>query len=127
MRVIYKPGQGRYARIAMGVFLAFFVGYGCKSLQGLLGTTDMSTLAVKGIPVAVFLAAVAAIAVALNYPKLADYLIETEVEMGRVIWPSRKEVMASSLAVIAMLLLMAALLYGADRLLLAILELVNLY
>lgn len=127
MKVIYKPGQGRYARIATGVFLAFFVGYGCKSLQGLLGATDLSTLAVKAIPVAVFLVSVATIAFALNYAKLADFLIETEVEMGRVIWPSRKEVMASSLVVIVTLLMMAALLYGADWVLLVILELVNLY
>jgi len=127
MGIVYKPGQGRYARIATGVFLAFFAGYGCRSLQQVLGSTSLPSIAVKVIPVALFLIAVAVISLGLNYPRLADFLIETEIEMGRVVWPTRKEVLASSLVVIVTLLLMAALLYGADWLLLAVLRVVGLY
>jgi len=127
MGIVYKPGQGRYARIATGAFLAFFAGYGCRSLQQVLGSTSLPSIAVKVIPVALFLVAVAVISLGLNYPRLADFLIETEIEMGRVVWPTRKEVLASSLVVIVTLLVMAALLYGADWLLLAVLRVVGLY
>lgn len=127
MSVIYKPGQGRHARVAMGVFLALFVGFGCASLKGVLDSTMLHMLAKKFIPVGVFLVLVLGIALALNYPKLADFLIDTEMEMGRVIWPTRREVFASALVVIVALVAMAAFLYGADQLLLSALKAVKLY
>jgi preprotein translocase subunit SecE len=127
MGVIYKPGQGRYARISTGVLLGLFVGYGCNSLRYLLGGTSLSAVLARVIPVAVFLVAAAGIAFALNYPKFADFLIETEIEMGRVIWPTRKAVLGSSVVVIVTVLVMAALLFGADELLLWLLRRLRLY
>ena len=128
MSVIYKPGQGRYTRIGTGAFLALFAGFGCSSLHIVLGMTErLSPLAQKVIPVGLFLALVAAIALLMNWPKLADFLIETEIEMARVIWPSRRDVMGSSLVVIITVLVMAAFLHGADWVLLKLLEGVRLY
>ena len=127
MSMIYKPGQGRHARIAMGVFLALFAGFGCASLKGVLDSTELHMLAKKFIPVGVFLVSVVVIALGLNYPKLANFLIDTEMEMGRVIWPTRREVFASSLVVIVALVVMAAFLYGADQVLLSLLKAVKLY
>lgn len=127
MSVIYKPGQGRYARVSTGVLLALFVGYGCSSLRHVLGGTSVSSVLARVIPVGVFLLAAAGIALALNYPRFADFLIETEIEMGRVVWPTRKAVLASSVVVIVTVLVMAALLFGADELLWWILDSVGLY
>lgn len=128
MSVIYKAGQGRYTRIATGAFLALFAGFGCSSLYYVLGMTErLDALARRAIPVGLFLALVAAIALLMNWPKLADFLIETEVEMTRVIWPSKREVIGSSLVVIITVLVMAAFLHGADWVLLKLLEGVRLY
>ncbi len=128
MSIIYKPGQGKYARIAAGGFLAFFVGYGCISLQGVLGQfEEVSPVAARAIPVGIFLVSLAVIALVMNYPRFADLLIETEIEIGRVVWPTRNEVMASAMVVIVAVILMAALLYGADWLLLMILRIIGLY
>lgn len=131
---IYKPGQGRYARIATGVLLALLVGYGCASLRQVL--SEAGTLVESGrltltyaqvVPVVVFVLSTAALAAALNYPKFADFLIETEIEMGRVVWPTRKAVFTSAVVVIITMLVMAGFLYGADRLLLRLLKVVGLY
>ena len=127
MSAIYKPGQGRYARVGAGVFIALFAAYGCSSLGRFLGTTSLDPVFVKVIPVAVFLALMVALAFALNYARLADFLIETEIEMGRVIWPTRREVIVSSMVVIITVVVMAAFLYGADRLLLVALRAIRLY
>jgi preprotein translocase SecE subunit len=127
MGFIYKPGQGRYTRISTGVFLGLFAGFGCSSLYKVLDMTALSPMARKFVPVGVFLGLVAVIAVLMNWRKLADFLIETETEMIRVIWPSRREVIASSLVVIITVVVMAAFLHGADWLLLKLLEGVGLY
>lgn len=130
---IYKPGQGRYARIGAGVLLGVLVAYGCRSLAGQIPTGNlMETSAItltyeQVIPVVVFLGVILGLAIALNMPKVADFLIETEIEMGRVIWPSRAAVIASSTVVIVTMVVMAALLWGVDFGLLKILELVRLY
>jgi len=38
---------------------------------------------------------------AVNHPRLVDFLAETEVEMTKVAWSSRKEVVGSSVVVVA--------------------------
>ncbi len=132
--MIYKPGQGRYARISSGVLLGLLVAYGCQSLRGLLADAGdlvqlgwiTLTYAQVG-PAAVFLLAAAALAFALNRAKVADFLIETEIEMGRVMWPTRRAVVSSSVVVIITLLVMAGFLYGVDYLFLELLKLIGLY
>ncbi|MCD6404903.1 MAG: preprotein translocase subunit SecE [Planctomycetes bacterium] len=131
---IYKPGQGRYARISAGVLLGLLIAYGCASLRGALSeagtlvTFSRFTLTyAQVVPVAIFILAVAAIAVGLNYPKFADFLIETEIEMGRVVWPTRQAVVASSVVVIVTVVGMAMMLWAVDKGLVALLELVKLY
>lgn len=131
---IYKPGQGRYARISTGVLLGLLVAYGCASLKGALseaGTlmtfSRFALTYAQVVPVVVFIVLVTAIALGLNYAKFADFLIETEIEMGRVVWPTRKEVFASSTVVIVAVIGMAILLWAVDNGLVAILELIKLY
>ncbi len=53
----------------------------------------------------------------LNRPKVADFLIETEVELRKVAWPSFKETRSASLVVIVTVLILAGFLAGSDFLL----------
>jgi preprotein translocase SecE subunit len=131
---IYKPGQGKYARLIVGFLLAALIAYGCSSLRGYLrdvtyGFSLGSQTFSLGqlIPAGIWLVCVVVIFVGLNYPKFADFLIETEIEMGRVIWPTRRSVISSSIVVILTTVLMSAILWGVDSLLYSLLKLVKIY
>lgn len=50
----------------------------------------------------------------VNMPKFADFLIAVEAEMNKVSWPSRAELVRSSLVVIFVIFVMAALLFSYD-------------
>ncbi len=132
---VYKPGQGRYARITCGVLLGLLVAYGCVALKGTLSDVGYLPFTVGGIsfsyaqvvPVLLFVALVATLAWGLNYPKFADFLIETEVEMTRVAWPTRKAVIGSSVVVIVTVIVMSGVLFGVDRLFIWLLTVGGLY
>ena len=131
---IHKPGQGRYARISCGVLMALLAAYGCQALSGTLSDAGEffslfgnPVYYFQAVPLIVFLVLVVATVWLLNWPKFADFLIETEIEMGRVAWPTRRAVVGSSVVVIVTVLIMSFFLYGVDRLLLWLLQLVKLY
>lgn len=50
----------------------------------------------------------------VNMPKFADFLIAVEAEMNKVSWPSRAELVRSSMVVIFVIFIMAALLFAYD-------------
>lgn len=50
----------------------------------------------------------------VNYPKFADFLIAVEGEMNKVSWPSRGELIRSSIVVIVVIILLAAILFFYD-------------
>ena len=50
----------------------------------------------------------------VNYPQFADFLIAVEAEMNKVSWPSRTELIRSSLVVIFMMFFLAFVLFGFD-------------
>ena len=50
----------------------------------------------------------------VNYPQFADFLIAVEAEMNKVSWPSRTELIRSSLVVIFMMFFLAIMLFGFD-------------
>lgn len=50
----------------------------------------------------------------VNMPKFADFLIAVEAEMNKVSWPSRAELIRSSLVVIFVIFVLAALLFAYD-------------
>jgi preprotein translocase SecE subunit len=136
---IYKPGQGRYARISAGVFLALATLYGCQALTNTLADSGALPEFMKPVffgrvmtyaavvPVAVFLVVMAVVIWFLNYPKMADFLIDTEIEMGRVAWPGRKTVIASSTVVVVTVVLMSFLLFGIDQVIIQLFKLLKIY
>lgn len=131
---IYKPGQGRYARLGLGALLALALLAGMRSLGNIL--TGEMPLSVTGgrhveyatvVPVIGFLVLMAVLLWVMNLPRVANFLIETEVEMGRVVWPSRKTVIGSSVVVIVTVLLLAVVLFGVDTGLTYVLRFIGLY
>jgi preprotein translocase subunit SecE len=51
---------------------------------------------------------------AVNIPRFADFLIAVEAEMSKVSWPTRTELFRSSLVVIFMIFVLAAILFAFD-------------
>ena len=128
----YKQDQGRMARMATFWVLAILIFYGCYSLRiELAGRFDVSLgaklweggrIPILGVDVtgALLIAAVVFIAgMVLLYrwaekPKIADALIETESELRKVTWPTLPEAVNSSVVVIITVLILMAILAGAD-------------
>ena len=52
----------------------------------------------------------------VNVARFADFLIAVEAEMNKVSWPSRKELVRSSIVVIVMIFALAGLLWSFDML-----------
>ncbi|MEC9093505.1 MAG: preprotein translocase subunit SecE [Planctomycetota bacterium] len=50
----------------------------------------------------------------INLSQFADFLIAVEAEMNKVSWPTKQELIRSSIVVIFIIFFMAALLYGFD-------------
>ena len=50
----------------------------------------------------------------VNIPRFADFLIAVEAEMNKVSWPSKTELIRSSLVVIFVLFFLTAVLFGFD-------------
>jgi preprotein translocase subunit SecE len=137
----YKKDQGRMVRMAVFWSITVLLYYGCTSLrQELAGRfgkkldeplfAAFSQLPVLGTRLtAALLISLAVFAVAvwftyrfLERPKYADMLIETEIEMRKVVWPTPKEVFNSSLVVVVCVLFLMAFLAGADWLLARVIQ-----
>jgi preprotein translocase subunit SecE len=50
----------------------------------------------------------------VNIPKFADFLIAVQAEMNKVSWPSKQELIRSSMVVIFVIFLLAGILFGFD-------------
>ena len=50
----------------------------------------------------------------VNYPKFADFLIAVEAEMSKVSWPSKQELIRSSIVVIILMFFLAGSLFFFD-------------
>jgi preprotein translocase SecE subunit len=132
----YKKDQGRLTRMAAFWSLAILIFYGCVSLHEELATRFIGDdgkpalgKPILGIRIPVLgmdvtpslLISGAVLAAALFFlnrwqqtPKVADLLIETEVEMRKVTWPTFAEALNSSVVVIVCVVFLMAFLAGAD-------------
>jgi preprotein translocase subunit SecE len=109
---IYKRSQGRIARQITFATLVF--GF-------LLGAWRLSVFEINaGRPMQLVVPTVLALAGAwlafrlVNIPNFADFLIAVEAEMNKVSWPTRGELVRSSLVVIFCIFFLAAVLFGYD-------------
>jgi preprotein translocase subunit SecE len=109
---IYKRSQGRIARQV--TFAALVVGI-------VLGAWRLSIYEISAgremqyiVPFALALVGAWLAYRLVNIPNFADFLIAVEAEMNKVSWPTRGELMRSSLVVIFCIFFLAAVLFGFD-------------
>ena len=111
---IYKPGQGKYTRLGTGFTVAVVAAFGCWRLYAMLEASDLGVWVTSLVPVAVFGALAGVTYWLLNKPTVANFMIAAEGELKKVNWSSRKEVAVSTLVVIIVVFVMAALLGTTD-------------
>ena len=113
---LYKRSQGRMARQLTFAAVAITVSLGCWSLMQWLGVwlpSKWSSLQFVIPATLTFLGCWITYRV-VNYPQFADFLIAVEAEMAKVSWPSRTELVRSSIVVIIVIFLLAAVLFSYD-------------
>jgi len=111
---IYKKGQGQVVRWSTVGSIWLLVG---------LGMLWLAMSVMVNYPLWARLTALAVMAVigvlaswwSCNTPRTAEFMIMTESEMRKVVWPGKQQVIDSTKVVIVMTLLMALLLFGVDQ------------
>ena len=134
---IYKKGQAALTRYIAAGALAAMLGWGGYSLFKALyleGWLRSELLDIPGvglsitpallISIAVFVAACFGVFLLLNRPSTTDLLIDTELEMKKVSWPTRQEAWNSTVVVIVTVLIFTIILFTFDVVLSKILTLV---
>jgi len=111
---IYKRGQGKHTRLCTAFGIALVVGLGCLQLFRTLQATDLNMWVQTMVPAGLFVVSSFLIFWVINKPGVADFMISSEGEVKKVSWSSRKEIVASTLIVICVVVLLAAFLGITD-------------
>ena len=123
---IYKRGQGYYTRLITGIAAFTIVAIGCFVLYTKLALQSIYVQML--IPAAICAGFGCLIFWIVNKPNIADFMICAEGEIKKVSWSSRKEITASTIVVIFVVVFMALLLFFADALFVYVLRnLLNVY
>lgn len=109
---IYKPKQAGRTRVATTAGAVFLAVVGGVWLSEELAAT--SVLVQFLVPSIVVVAASFVIFLVVNRPSTADFLIETEGEMKKVAWSSKREIIGSTKVVVFTTFVLAAMLYVVD-------------
>lgn len=109
----YKPLQGKAVRQVTFASMVFALALSCYRLSLMLKTTQWSA-AQYPLPLALLLIGGWICYRAVNIPKFADFLIAVQAEMNKVSWPSKQELIRSSMVVIFVIFLLATVLFGFD-------------
>jgi len=109
---LYKPAQGRHARIYTALGLGVVVALGIWRLYDALITSSDPVR--FGVPTAAGLALGWLIFRAVQFPPFVEFLIATEAEMNKVSWTSRDDLYRATTVVLTTVMLMAVFLFGVD-------------
>jgi preprotein translocase subunit SecE len=126
---MHKPGQGYWTRmgtaLGAGIFLLFTGFFLYRDLLDLFGLTRSThKLIVIGSIVALGSLLTWWL---MNGPKRADFLIDTDSEMKKVNWASRRELIVSTLVVIFFMIVIALALFIFDNQFHAFFHLISIY
>ena len=126
----YKPEQGRMARMAAFWSLALLLLFGCTFLHETLSSyvealrepigglvLPIVSLELSGaflISAALFFGVLWWLYRYMNRPNVADFLIEVEIEMRKVTWPTMDEVVNASIVVVVTVVVLMGFLAGSD-------------
>jgi len=108
----YKRSQGRVTRQVTFAVLAVVFGLAAYRLYNNLQTSD-SMMRFAG-PLALLAGGIWAAFRLVHNARFADFLIAVEAEMNKVSWPSRTELVRSSMVVIFVIFALAAVLFVYD-------------
>ena len=111
---VYKPLQGRLARIWTGVGLGVIVAVGVWRLKDTLEGLGYQIPTQLGIPAAIGVVLGWIVFRLVQYPPFVEFLIATEAEMNKVSWTSRAELYRATVVVLATVLIVAVYLFGVD-------------
>lgn len=125
---VYKRSQGKITRQVTFFVLGITIAVAAWSLWTFLSATRFSRnflgLNVEAImdagqlrwllPAVLLLAGLWISYRIVNWPRFADFLIAVEAEMNKVSWPSRSELVRSSMVVIVVIFVLAFLLFFYD-------------
>jgi len=112
---VYKRSQGRIARQISFAAIWLLIGVGAWRLNGVLQQSSTASRELAfAIPLAVGILGGWIAYRLVNLPSFADFLIAVEAEMNKVSWPTRAELIRSSIVVIFSILFLAAVLYSYD-------------
>lgn len=110
---VYKRSQGRIARQVTFAAFALVFAVGAWRLYTTVGPSLSVSMgyAVSGglLMVGLWLSYRV-----VNVPRFADFLIAVEAEMNKVSWPSRTELIRSSMVVIFVIFFLSVVLFGFD-------------
>lgn len=110
--MIYKSGQGVIARVTAAVLLGALTLYGFwRFYQIYNGVSLVHTIAFAGGDL---ILGVGLIWYFTNTPRMAEHLIEAEIELKKVVWPSQPEIVRATGIVLAVMVIMGAILFVAD-------------
>jgi len=109
---LYKRNQGRIARQVTFAALAIIIALGCFRLSQIW--VDATPAFRFGIPGALLVVGLWICYRLVNISRFADFLISVEGEMAKVSWPSRSELIRSSIVVIVTVIFLAAVLFCYD-------------
>lgn len=110
---LYKRSQGRIARqVTFGVIALVFAVGAWK-----LNAAALTNVGRYVVPSVMLAAGVWIGFRVVNLPSFADFLISVEAEMNKVSWPSKSELTRASMVVIAVIFLLAAILFVFDAVL----------
>ncbi len=112
---IYKPGQGKWTRLCSAAGAgALALGAAAWLWEELKDAGENPIYWQATIAVLLIIGVGLLLWWSLNKAKIADFMIATEVEMKKVNWPSRKEVVGSTWIVICGTVMLAGLLLVID-------------
>lgn len=111
---LYKRSQGRITRQVTFAAVAVVLAAGLLRMNQTM--VWMGPGLAYAIPGALLVVGLWAAYRLVNVPMFADFLIAVEAEMNKVSWPTRTELIRSSLVVLITIFALAAILFGFDAL-----------
>jgi preprotein translocase subunit SecE len=116
---IYKRSQGRIVRqiTCLAIWVAFALGSWQLHQYMKVVLTTLPLWAIYGVPSVLLLIGLWIGFRAVNLPSFADFLIAVEAEMNKVSWPTRTELIRSSMVVIILMFGLTMVLFAYDNIL----------
>ncbi|GIW71416.1 MAG: hypothetical protein KatS3mg102_0958 [Planctomycetota bacterium] len=128
MLELYQPDKARYSRWLLGVTAGAIVLYGAYKLYYSFGEAMRAPIGGweplgEEFPIswALVVSVVAGLAGAIgtwwavNYPPLVEFLHDTEIELAKVSWSSRNEVLGSSAVVLVVTVILGVWVFLVDQ------------